>query len=449
MNEINSSSKFLIVGAGGRECAFARRLFSEVTLYAVLPHANPMMIDYIAQSGGQYAIDNPSDPDTVLAFAREHAIDYAFINSDEPLANGVVDRLLENDIKTIGGTRAATRIEWDKIYAIEMLRDVCPEFTPRFRVVGDASELSAALKYFESERLPIVVKPQGLTGGKGVKVMPIHLATYQDCAQYAATLLEERPREKVLLVEKLDGIEFTIMGLTDGDSLTLAPATYDYPYRYADDAGAGTGGMGCFTGPAQTLPFLDDDDLRDCRAVMQAVVDELKARRLAFNGVLNGGFFKTSRGIQFMEFNARFGDPESLNVLAVLESSFAQLLVALWHKTLSQHAVEFRAAASVVKYLVAAEYPEASAQSTAFTVDEDCAAKCGVDLFFASCVKNGDAYETLKKSRVLAVSATAETIAQASDIVNQAIERCVQGELEYRSDIGSSASLDKLRDLKR
>ena len=438
--------KFLIVGGGGRESAFALHLMNDAHVYAVISHKNPGIIDCVKQSGGAYTIDDANDPHTVLNFAKEHAIDYAFVNADQPLANGVVDLLLENNIKAVGGTQMATRIEWDKIYSIEMMKKVCPEFTPFYKIVSNVDNLKDVVSEFESKRLEIVVKPQGLTGGKGVKVMPEHLTTYQDCIDYATFLLKKNPDEKVLLVEKLNGIEFTIMGITDGKNLVLSPASYDYPFRYKDDKGAGTGGMGCFTSSEEKLPFMSNKDLEDCRYIMQKIIDQMRIKDLFFNGVLNGGFFKTQKGIKFMEFNGRFGDPEVLNILSVFDGSFAELLIHIWNKTLSPDVVTFVKKASVVKYLVAKEYPDESGKILSFILDEESITKMGVNIFFASCVKTKEhQYETLKKSRVVAFSAVSDTIEEASDIVNTAINTHVKSTLEYRADIGSQKSLDELK----
>ena len=157
----------------------------DTRLYAVMEHENPLIADCVRQSGGEYTVGDPNDPAVVAAFAREHSIDYAFVNADQPLANGVVDALLGNGLRAIGGTREAARIEWDKVYSIETMRRVCPEFTPFYRVVSNAGELKEAMLEFESRGLGVAVKPQGLTGGRGVKVMPEHLPTYRDCTGYA------------------------------------------------------------------------------------------------------------------------------------------------------------------------------------------------------------------------------------------------------------------------
>lgn len=437
--------KFLIVGSGGREASFAMHLMKDVEVYAVMGHENPLIIDCVLQSGGEYLVGDADSPDTILKFAMQHSIAYAFVNADQPLANGVVDTLLQNGIKAIGGTQAATRIEWDKIYAIDMMHRVCPEFTPFYLVVSDHTSLSEALDRFKSHNLQVVVKPQGLTGGKGVKVMPVHLPTYDDCYQYAASLLDKGPDESVLLVERLEGIEFTIMGITDGRNLVMAPASYDYPFRYEGDVGPGTGGMGCFTAPSDRLPFMTDGDLADCRVIMQRVIDDMRHAGLSFMGVLNGGFFKTVDGIRFMEFNGRFGDPEGLNVLSVLDGSLYDVLLHIWNGTVSGDVITFAKKASVTKYLVAEEYPESSSTATDFTVDVNAIKEMGIQTYFASCIRIDDTtYRTLKKSRVVALGAASDTIQEASDIINKAISLHIHGSLEYRSDIGSTESLQRL-----
>ena len=437
--------KFLIVGSGGRESAFASRLVEDTKLYAVIGHKNKSIINCVAKTGGEYTIGDVNDPYQVLDFAKTYGIDYVFVSADQPLANGVIDVLTSNGIKAIGGTKEATRIEWDKVYSIEMMQKICPEFTPYYRIISSLDQLDEAIDYFKKHNLQVVVKPQGLTGGKGVKVMPEHLADWQECIDYAASLLRQK-NDKVLLVEKLQGIEFTIMGITDGKHLVMSPASYDYPFRYEDDLGAGTGGMGCFTNNEKKLPFMTEKDLDDCKNIMQKILDELRKRNLCFNGVLNGGFFKTEDGIKFMEFNGRFGDPEGLNILGILEGSFSELLVNIYDKTLSENTISFVKKASVVKYLVAKEYPDESKEASSFYINEKKIKELGVNTYFGSSIQIGaNQYQTLRKSRVVAFGAIADNIETASVMINNAIDNYVSGPLEYRRDIGSAKSLDKLQ----
>ena len=437
--------KFLICGSGGREAMFAARLARDAQVYAVVGHENPAITSAVKRSGGAYAVGNAADPLAVSAFARSNSVDYAFVNADEPLANGVVDALQGEGTRAVGATRAAARIEWDKVYSMRIVERVCPEIAPFHVVVRDEASVDGAVGQFRSRGVGIAVKPQGLTGGKGVKVMPEHLATYGDCAAYAREILGKSPGESALLVERLEGAEFTVMGITDGERLVVAPASYDYPYRLEGDAGPGTGGMGCFTDASGLLPFLTGADMERCRSAMQRIIDHMRAGGSRFNGVLNAGFFKTAGGLRFMEFNARFGDPECLNVISVLEGSFSELLARLWEGTLSQGAARFAKKASVTKYLVAKEYPEASERAVRFSVDSEAVKAEGVDVIPASCVSIGRGrYETMRKSRVMAFGAVSDAVPDAAAMVDRAIDLHVSGGLEYRRDIGSRANLERI-----
>lgn len=441
------AEKVLICGSGGREAVFASRLAEDARVYAVVGHENPGIVDSSARSGGAHVVGDAGDPDAVVGFAKRHSVDCAFVSADQPLANGVVDALLDAGIRTAGATRAASRIEWDKIYSMGIVERACPEIAPFSLVARSDKEADAAMDQFRSRGLQVVVKPEGLTGGKGVKVMPEHLATHGDAARYAKELLAKgRAGEGVLLVERLEGAEFTIMGITDGRRLALAPATYDYPYRHEGDTGPGTGGMGCFTEESGRLPFLSDADVERCRSAMERTIQAMRDEGHLFNGVLNGGFFKTAAGIRFMEFNARFGDPEALNVLAVMEGSLSDMVAGLADGELSGDASRFAKRASVTKYLVAKEYPGESERAVPFTVDERAAAAAGVDVIPASCVRVGEGrYETIRKSRAIAFGAVAGTVVEAAGMVDAAIDGHFEGGLEYRRDIGSAANLERLR----
>lgn len=433
-----SKEKFLIVGSGGRESSFALNLMQDSEVYAVIDHENPTIIDAVQSSGGKYLIGNSNDPYIVSDFACKYAMDYVFVSSDNALAAGVIDALLEHSIKAVGGTKQATRIEWDKAYGLKLMREEHPDATPYFIEVTNPKQLDEAMDVFTKRGTDIVVKPQGLTGGKGVKLMPEHLSDYKSCKNYVEQLLTERSGESVLLVEKIQGEEFTIMGLTDGSNLILSPASYDYPFRFDGDKGPGTGGMGCFTCADGKLPFLQDEDINTCKNIMQKIIARISHEGSVYRGVINGGFFKTEQGIKFMEFNARFGDPESVNVLAVMTSSLASLIKDLWHKQLNDSSVVFMQKASVVKYLVAQEYPLPSPEVIAYNFDFERASKMGANVLAAHTKRREGSNEwiTLKRSRVLAVVHTADSVEESAQQVNKVIDECLDGNLEYRKDIG-------------
>src|SRR5438309_6593912 len=177
----------MIVGHGGRESSLALRMAEHSELHAFMGHANPTIVRHAAESGGGHTVGDVCDPAAVAAFARAREIDIAMVSADEPLAAGVVDALLAQGTRAVGPTRAGAEIEWNKAFARSLLAEVAPATAPRMRVVRDAGELDDAIASFAGA--PVAVKPSGLTGGKGVKVMGPHLADYEEAREYARSLL--------------------------------------------------------------------------------------------------------------------------------------------------------------------------------------------------------------------------------------------------------------------
>ncbi len=435
--------KTLIIGNGGRESVITYRLSQDSSVHAVMTHENPTIKHYVRKSGGSYTIGNINDGKLIASFAKEYGIDLAFINSDNPLEAGVVDELLKQGISTVGPTRSGAEIEWNKSFAMELMRETLPEYTPRFWIAKDVNSINAIWDEIVSDNIEIVVKPQGLTGGKGVKVMGKHLTDHDEAKQYAISLLSNN--SDVILVEKLNGIEFTIMAFTDGVNVAYSPATYDYPYRFDNDEGPGTGGMGTFSDRQLPLPFMSDNDFDTCKLIIERVVKQLKSLGRHFNGVLNAGFFLTRDGIKFMEFNSRLGDPEGINVLSVLDTSFTETLDMIRNGRLKN--LQFKDQASVVKYLVTPEYAIKSGDPHTFEMNVPKIKADGIHLFFASgeATDTDNLYRSVGTSRVVALAALADTIPQAATIIDASLKMNVSGPLEYRTDIGTQKNIDSLK----
>ena len=437
--------KTLIVGGGGRESAIAMRLAEDSIVFAVMPHINPTIDYYVKKTGGKHLITAPTNASAIAAFAKEHAIDLAFVSSDEPLAAGVVDALIAAGIKTVGPSRDGAQIEWDKGYAMQLMQSHYPEVTPGYWVVNSIDELDEAICNIKKIGIDIVVKPQGLTGGKGVKVMGVHLADMDAAAEYARELLRDRPSESVVLVEKVEGVEFTLMVLTDGVSVLRPPATYDYPYRFDGDTGPGTGGMGAFSDCSEALPFMSQQDYDKCIEVAEGILKALKKEGRHYNGVLNAGFFVTKNGLKFLEFNARFGDPECMNILTVMDGSLISLLKDIERGTLTRQSIKFTGKASVVKYLVTPEYALQDGHRHEFTIDVQAIKKMGIHVFFsASTHVDGNSFATVGNSRCVALAASGDTVQTACDLVESSIHRYVSGPLQWRQDVGSESYVQSL-----
>jgi phosphoribosylamine---glycine ligase len=435
----------MIVGHGGRESALALRMSEHSELHAFVGHANPTILRHAASSGGGYAIGDVCDPAAVAAFARERGVDLAMVSADEPLAASVVDALLAQGTAAVGPTRAGAEIEWNKAFARQLLCEVAPEAAPEVRVVRDAAELDAAMLAFDGR--PVVVKPSGLTGGKGVKVMGPHLADHGEARKYALSLLERRGElDSVLIEEKVQGAEFTIQAISDGRSVVFPPSTYDYPFRFDGDNGPGTGGMGSLNVDAPALPFMSMRDYEQACSIIELVIERLAEEGRRFNGVMNSGFFATADGVKVIEFNARFGDPECMNIMCLLDGSWPDVMQRICAQSLSSADVPLTDEASVVLYLVAPDYALRPGEPIDFELDERAIEQGGAHVFFSSAVATGErAYRTVGTSRAVALAASAPTLAGAR-------ERVVAGagtvpELQWRADVGDERYLQGLHGL--
>jgi phosphoribosylamine---glycine ligase len=432
----------LIVGHGGRESALAHRMAEHSELHAFVGHENPSIVGYAAASGGSHEVGDVCDPRAVAAFARARDIDIAMVSADEPLAAGVVDALLAQGTDAVGPTAAGAEIEWNKAFARSLLAELAPEALPRLRVVGDATEADAAIASFGSS--PVVVKPSGLTGGKGVKVMGPHLADHGQAHEYALELLARgKPGESVLIEEKVVGAEFTIQAISDGRTVIFPPSTYDFPYRFEGDRGPGTGGMGSLSMDSDALPFMTDRHYLQACSIIERVIERLAAQGRRFNGVMNSGFFATAEGVKVIEFNARFGDPECMNILSLFDGSWPHVMQQIAGGTLESADVSLRGEASLVLYLVSPDYALRPGPPYEFTLDRQRIEAEGCRVFFSSAIHaGGHAYRTVGTSRAVALATTAPTLEQARRRVARMAESVPV--LEWRRDIGQMSYLEDL-----
>jgi phosphoribosylamine---glycine ligase len=432
----------LIVGHGGRESALAYRMAEHSELHAFVGHENPSIVGYAAASGGSHAVGDVCDPQAVAAFARARGIDIAMVSADEPLAAGVIDALLAQGTRAVGPTAAGAEIEWNKAFARSLLADVAPEALPQLRVVHDADDVAAAMAFFGAT--PLAVKPSGLTGGKGVKVMGPHLADHEQARDYALELLaRSKPGESVLIEEKIVGAEFTIQAISDGTTVVFPPSTYDYPYRYDGDQGPGTGGMGSLSMLSATLPFMTPEHYRQACTIIERVIERLAQQGRRFNGVMNSGFFATADGVKVIEFNARFGDPECMNIMSLFNGSWPHVMERIAAVGLDAGDVPLREQASVVLYLVSPDYALRPGPTYEFTVERERIEADGCHVFFSSAVALGQgSYQTVGTSRAVALTSTAPTLEQArARVVASAASVPV---LEWRADVGDERYLNGL-----
>ncbi|MEM4707015.1 MAG: phosphoribosylamine--glycine ligase [Candidatus Anstonellales archaeon] len=420
--------KVLLIGHGAREHAIAEQIAKSSVLYAYMGHKNPG----IARLAAKYFIGDITNPEMIGFWAATEGIDIAIVGSDPSLAAGVTDALLRAGVAVASPTKEAARIEWNKAYARELLNRHKIPGSPEHFVVRSEEELKKAFKEFEE----VAVKPTGLTGGKGVKVMGDHFKNKNEAKKYAEEILKKE--KEVVIEERLVGEEFSLQAFVDGSRISAMPPVQDFKRAFENDEGPNTGGMGSYS-TGQLLPFMERRDLEEAKEIMEKTVKAMAKEGVPFKGVLYGGFMITSDGVKLIEYNARFGDPEAMNVLPLLRTEFVEILWSIVDGRLKP--AVFAEKNTVVKYLVPNGYPDKPKKDAEIKIDEKCVWDKGAKLYFGSVYeKDGKVYTT--GSRAVALFSKGESLEEARFTAEGAI-MCVKGPLFYRKDIGTNENIEK------
>ena len=427
--------KCLLLGNGGREAVLAEYISKGYSLYTVCPYENPSIIEMVNKSGGKYIVADPFNKEIVSEFIKENNIEVCLISSDNLLQDGLIDVAKDLGLKTFGPTSKGAKIEWSKTYALSIVEKLAPEMIIKNYNIKSIEELKNIMDTYNDDSF--VVKPEGLTGGKGVKVGGIHFKGKKEGFEYAKSCLEISGN--VIIQDKIEGREFTVMALTDGENIVVTPTTFDYPYRFDKDKGPGTGGMGCLSFKDGMLPFLEQKDIDKCSKLIKETLKYINKDNLEFNGVIYGGFFKTKNGIKFIEFNSRFGDPEALNVLNSLETPFTEVMQNIFNKTLSTENCKFKKECTFTLYIVTKEYAvENRKEPLIFTINREEIEKQGVKIYFANTKHlDGNKYSSVSNSRLFGLTTSAKTLQVAREKVYNSIKGNMDEKLDYRTDIGN------------
>ncbi|CCQ36980.1 phosphoribosylamine--glycine ligase [Natronomonas moolapensis 8.8.11] len=415
----------LLVGGGGREHAIARAVAGSeaAELYACASNRNPG----IASLAEGYAEIGETDGDSIVEYAESVGATLAAIGPESALNAGIADALDEAGIYAFGPRRAEARIETDKAFQREFMAEEsipgCPDFA-----TFEAAE--AAAEYIREHDGDLAIKPRGLTGGKGVRVIGDQI-TAEEGVEYVL----ESDYESFVLEERLVGEEFTIQAFVADGEYRVSPAVQDHKRAYEGDEGPNTGGMGSYSDATPELPFMTASEYDAAVDVIDAVVEAMPE----YKGILYGQFMLTTEGPKVVEFNARFGDPEAMNTLPVLETDFVELLVAA-REGESLPALSFAERATVCKYAVPDGYPTDPEAGAKVAIDADSAGDAS--LFYASVDAREDGIYTTT-SRSFAVVGLADSIPAAEAVVKDAFERTGTEGLRVRHDIGKPELIKK------
>ena len=418
--------KLLLVGSGGREHAMAEAIArdGDADLYAFMARRNPG----IARLARGTLIGRETDTAKARDYALAEGVDYAIIGPEAPLEAGIVDVIEEAGIPCAGPTRAAARLETDKAFCRDLMAAHGIAGCPRYRVFRDPADAAAFIEGSEGD---LAVKPIGLTGGKGVRIMGEQVDR-KGAVEYVRSL-----GGNVVLEERLLGEEFTLQAFADGTRLVPAPLVQDHKRAFEGDTGPNTGGMGSYSMPDHRLPFVTEEDYRRALRIMEDAVRALAREGNPYRGILYGQFMNTREGPRVVEFNARFGDPEAMNVLPLMKAGLAGVICSIVEGTLSASKVGFEGKATVCKYVVPEGYPEAPRSGEHLTVGNG----SGARLFYANVEERNGSLSTLT-SRTLAFVGIAGTLPEAERAAEEAASS-VQGRVYHRRDIGKRELLER------
>lgn len=425
------------MGGGGREHAIVKALAeSGADIFAAMGNKNPG----IARASRQFKLVKDTDVENVVKFAKESAVEIAVIGPEAPLEIGLVDALVKEGVGCVGPAKSAARIETSKAFMRGLMRNHNIPGNIEFQTFYD---FKSAKEYVLDVENEVAVKPVGLTGGKGVKMQGEHLKDKEEVIRYVQEIFDNRiGGGGVVLEERLEGEEFTLQAFCDGRTVVPMPLVQDHKRAYEGDSGPNTGGMGSYSMEDHILPFMTAKEFDQAMDVMRRVVGAMAEEGCPYVGILYGQFMLTRNGPKVIEFNARFGDPEAMNVLPVLESDFLGICNDIVAGSLSTSKVKFQKKATVCKYVVPEGYGTKSKSGHEIRVDESGVVSEGAHLYYANVNEEGGKILTTS-SRSIGVVGIEDTIDRAEEVCEKGLKH-ISGDAVYvRHDVGKRELIQK------
>jgi phosphoribosylamine--glycine ligase len=419
----------LVIGQGAREHAITHTLLQDPNVEVICAPGNPG----IAQIAKIAAVD-VNDIASVVEIAKKHKPDLVVIGPEAPLVAGVADELRSAGFVVFGPSKAAAVLEGSKAFAKEIMQAAGVP-TADSKYCQTVPEARAALELFGA---PYVVKDDGLAAGKGVVVTD----DFDAAVAHAMACIDSRDGGSVVIEEFLDGPEVSLFGVSDGTVVVPLTPAQDFKRVGDNDEGPNTGGMGAYS----PLPWAPKDFVAEVtKTVLQPMIAEMNRRGTPFVGLLFAGLAVTSRGVRVIEFNARFGDPETQVVLARLNSSLSELLMAAAIGKLSSLAeLDWKPESAVTVVMAAKGYPESPVSGAVISGIEQ--AQDQETLVYHAGTKINEAGELLVNGgRVLSVTAIGSDLAVARTQAYAGVERIRFDGEHHRSDIALKAALGEIR----
>ncbi|OLS19340.1 MAG: Phosphoribosylamine--glycine ligase [Candidatus Heimdallarchaeota archaeon LC_2] len=414
------SKTVLLLGSGGKEHAWALALIkSNANIITWAPKINPGIKEI---SIG--VLEAPYNRNERLLDEWLNQIDLVIIGQTSPSLEGIGDWLEEFGIEVFSPSAKNTLIEASKSYM--------RKFITRNEINGNIDYVICSsesdVKSYLDKSLEVAVKPDGLTGGNGVRVFGDHLKSKEEILEYAKLLISNDG--KVVIEEIVKGVEFSLQGFANGEQIVFLPLVKDYKRAFNGDKGPNTASMGSCSFTNHTLPYLSDNHLIEAKQIMKDVLKALKKENGDYKGAIYGQFMITEDGPKIIEFNARMGDPEAFNIFAILETPILDLIDSLSTNSIDNQTVKFTKSATCALYLVPEGFPENT------QIGQHISIPSGIENNFriAYVDKINGKYITTKK-RSFVIVGTGETISEARENVYNIIPKNFDG-IRYRTDIG-------------
>ena len=429
-----------VLGSGGREYAIIKSLVknnrNEIFCYS--NKDNHYLIQHCKFFRGEMTTDS------IYQFCKKNSIKLVIIGSENLLEAGVADILESNNIKCVGPITNFASIETDKYFARRFLINKFTSYNPYFIAIDNKNILSKDILYILTTfGKPYVIKPTGLCGGKGVKIYGEHIFSHDDAVKYIREILEND--QQVLIEERLFGQEFSFITFTDGNTCLDCPPIQDFKRLYNNNEGPNTGSMGCYSlydheALCHTLPFLTTQDILDVSKLNKTIIHDLNSYFLSkyeynfkYKGVLYGSYIKThDNKLKIIEFNARLGDPEAINIFELMESDASELFIKIANNDLHNYQLKFKPKCSLSKYLVSQNYPYNSDPTTI-------AFNHNMNNYQHNTIYGCNYYDKADHkivSRGLAIVVSDFTLEKCYNLIEYIIQN-ISGKFHYRSDIGA------------
>lgn len=415
--------RIMVIGGGGREHAIIKSLKKnkDVTQIFALPGNGGIAKDATCVDIGAKEIPR------IVEWATENAIDYAVVAPDDPLVLGAVDALSEVGIPCFGPSKAAAIIEGSKAYSKELMNKYGIP-TAAYEVFDNAE---AALKYIDKTALPTVIKADGLALGKGV----IIAKTREEAREAVLSIMQDKKfgasGDKIVIEEFMTGPEVSVLAFTDGTTIKPMISSMDHKRIGDGDTGLNTGGMGTIA----PSPFYTEEIAKLCmETIFKPSIEALKKEGREFKGCLYFGLMLTPNGPKVVEYNCRFGDPETQVVLPLLESDLLSIMMATTNGTLSECEIKWSDESAACVIMASQGYPLSYEKGYAISIPEEIA-----DDVFVAGAKLDDGVLKTNGGRVLGVTAKGENLKAALDKAYKRVESIHFDNAYYRHDIGMKA----------